>query len=130
MSGTEASTQYLRDVALQAKANFDTDIHKCHQVSSAVANKYHQRELPGTVTERAIGDKHVTHWVILYDSAEICNIEADTGQTIIDPTIQQFSLGNYFSGVVEVGLDKLENLPEIGIYPPDSEEREVWYHRK
>ncbi len=124
------TTNHLRDLGFRARERFGTPIHNCKAISDVLADLCKRGDIPAEVHERAVGEKRVTHFVVMLASSEISDIDTDNGTTYIDPTIDQFSLENWQDGTVTVGLGRNKDLPEVGIYPPNCEERKVWYHRK
>lgn len=88
---------------------------------------------PSTILRTEFGEERVTHYVLSVDSKRIIGIENDAGHIYIDPSITQFNENNYQNGSVKVNLGNKEFIEKsiggkIGFFPPDSEERQVWYH--
>lgn len=124
------TSDHLRDLGYRAREREDTPIHNCEPISKALAELCQRADIPAEARERALGEEHITHYVVMIPASEISDIGHDDGTVYVDPTIDQFSLKNWRNGTTEIGLGRREDLPEVGIYPPDAEERDVWYHRK
>lgn len=124
------TTAQLKDLGYRARERYDTPVHNCHAISDVLVSLYKRAGIPAELQERRIGEKRITHYVVMVPSSEITNIEPNRGPTYVDPTVDQFSLSNWHNGVTEVGLGTTNDLPEVGIYQPGCEERKVWYHRK
>lgn len=77
-----------------------------------------------------MGDKRICHFAATMPMEYYSEVESDDGKLIIDPTISQFHAQNHFQNGVEVGLFLEENAPSVGIYPPNCEERKLWYHKR
>lgn len=124
------TTDHLRDLGYRAREQYSTPVHNCEPISKALAALCGRADIPAEVQERAIGEQRVTHFVVMVPASEIVDVEGENGAVYVDPTIDQFTLENWRSGTTEIGLGRCEDLPEVGIYPPDAEERDIWYYRK
>jgi len=124
------TTDHLRDLGYRARERKGTPAHNCEPISKALADLCQRVGVPAEAHKRALGEQRITHYVVMVSASEITDISNDDGTVYIDPTIDQFTLENWWNGTTEVGLGRHEDLPEVGIYPPDTEERDVWYHRK
>jgi len=124
------TTDHLRDLGYRARERESTPVHNCEPISRALAELCRRVGVPAEVCERTLGEQRIAHYVVMISANEITDISSGNGAVYVDPTIDQFTLENWRSGTTEIGLGKREDLPEVGIYPPDAEERDVWYHRK
>lgn len=124
------TTDHLRDLGYRARERFDTPVHNCLRISRVLADLCDRARIPAEVQEQALGEQRITHFVVMVPSAELVDVDGEDGSVYVDPTIDQFTLENWQDGVTEIGLGQSEDLPEVGIYPPGVEERDVWYYRK
>jgi len=124
------STGHLRDLGYRAREHETTPVHNCKPISRALAEHCRQVGIPAESCERALGDQRITHYVVMIPATEIADVSSNDGTVYVDATIDQFTLENWQNGITEIGLGQREDLPAVGIYPPDAEERNVWYHRK
>lgn len=121
---------HLVDLGYQARETRDTPVHNCYEISKAFEKLCERNSIPSGHREVALGEKRITHHVATVPTKMIDDIRSDSGYTIIDATIDQFTVSNWNAGTTEIALGLEEHLPEVGIYPPTCEERKVWYHRK
>lgn len=124
------TTDRLRELGRQARNKKSTPVHNCVPISQGLADLCREESIPAEAHERALGEKHITHYVVMLSAAEVADIDTSTGAVFVDPTVDQFSLTNWRRGVTSIGLGRKEDLPTVGIYPPRCEERALWYHRK
>lgn len=111
-----------------------TLIGKCREVSVQSVDALETRlGISPTVREFQLGEARVTHFALTLPADQIQCKDPDRhtdgdSRVIIDPTIKQFSLANWHSGCVEVGLSPESELPTVGVYFPGDEERTHWYY--
>jgi len=125
---TQASKNYLTSIAYQVQEQYDQFYQNCFKMSNELSQRYEDRGLTAEVREVTMGEARETHFIVSMPSEQIQDVDTDEGYTFIDPTIQQYCLTNWKDGLTEVGLGPTSELPEVGIYPPSSEERSVWYY--
>lgn len=124
------TTDRLRDLGHRARERESTPVHNCEPISKTLADLCRRVGIPAEAHERALGEQRITHYVVMISASEIADISCDDGTVYVDPTIDQFTLENWRNGTTEIALGQRKNLPKVGIYTPDAEERDVWYHRK
>lgn len=125
---TQMTKNHLTSIAYQVQEQYDQFYEQCFNMSNDLSKHYEDMGLTAEVREVAMGEARETHFVVSIPSEQILDVDTNEGQTYIDPTIQQFCLSNWKDGLTEVGLEPVSELPEVGIFPPNTEERKVWYY--
>lgn len=119
----------IRNIAHEVRNNQPTLVDKCFQVSENIQELFERRyDIHIGVKELQIGEKRATHFVNTIPMSKYAEGH-NQGNLLIDATIQQFCLSNKDNGCVNIGLDRLENLPATALYEPGCEERIIWYTR-
>lgn len=129
-SVTEAE---IRAVGAEVRADHDSDdfVATCSQLANQLCDLLSERfTVTAQTREFRVGEDRVAHIAVVLPLSQYSDTELEYGSLIIDPTISQFSLANYFDGEVGVGLDRASNLPEVGVYLPNCSERRAWYHNR
>jgi len=121
----------IRSITNKEKARYDTNIYvgMCRSLATGVKKSLNKRKIPASRHEFKMGSKRVTHFAVTISLENYAHTDQTNGRVIIDPTISQFSLENQNSNNADIGLDTADNLPSVGIYLPNCEERIHWYHK-
>jgi hypothetical protein len=75
-----------------------------------------------------MGEARETHFCLSVPCSAVEEYEDLDGNLLVDATLDQFSLEAWRAGETDVGLEPADWLTGVNIYPPDAEERLVWYH--
>lgn len=110
-------------------------IGRCRSISTIVSRELRNRhDVDPSVYEFEMGDKRVSHFAVVlpFKQYQTDEYRSDSyppeSNVIIDPTIKQFSVKNHILGFVDVALARQNDLPNVGVYHPECEERIHWYH--
>lgn len=118
----------LINISKDVQNNYNKYYENCFEISNKISNKYKNIGINSTTLEVAIGEAREVHFIVSVPSKQIKDVNTNKGNTYIDATIRQYSLKNWKSGKTEVCLGRVSRLPEIAIFPPEREERKVWYY--
>ena len=101
-----------------------------HELAAKLTDKH--RVTP-SVVKFMIGPNQDPHYAVVIARKHLSDRFLTTeypaeSTVIIDPTIKQFSVENAEKTIVNTGLAPAADLPELGIYPPNTPQRCSWYH--
>lgn len=117
----------IKNIAYEVRSNNRKIVDQCFQISEGIQELFNQRYgIQIGIQELHIGEKRETHFVNTLPMNKYSN-GVNNGNLLIDGSIQQFCISNKDQGRVNVGLDKIDNLPPTALYEPGCEERVVWY---
>lgn len=106
----------IKNIAYEVRNNYPQIVDKCFKISGGIQKIFDRRYgIQLNVRELQVGEDRATHFVNTVPMSLYSNGN-DQDKLLIDVSLQQFSLENKNQGCVTVGLDRLNNLPEKGVY--------------
>lgn len=102
----------------------------CKDISDSLVRDL---DIPAERIHFKMGSERESHHAVVIRMRDVVDdafnqAYSDDEFLLVDPTIEKFSTENKQRGNVSVALANADDLPRIGIYPPQCKERIQWYH--
>lgn len=79
------------------------------------------------VREVQMGERRDTHFVNTIAPTEYTEHPVDS-EVLVDAALDQYCTENQWRDGIRVDFGPRQRLPEVAIFPPEAEERHVWYY--
>lgn len=121
------------EIRCERSMNGDTDGYTiagdCEAISNHIVSAL---PVPAKNVFFEVGSEREPHHAVVIQMRDVADGEfeqsySDDALLLIDASIEQFSHENKEQGLVNTALANAAELPRIGIYPPESNERLHWY---
>lgn len=121
----------IKTIGKDVRRRYESTIGNCFPIAEDVADRLREEGVTAEVRECSMGEVRETHFVVAVPCEQVSDVAAGGGLVYIDASIDQFTQANEEEGVVQVALwaAQVQDVPDVGIYPPGCEERLVWYFR-
>lgn len=124
----ELTPATIRSIGKAIRSQHDKTTGNCRTIALSFQTALsEQHDVHTDVVEVRIGERRDTHFVNKLSATDYS--DCDAGSILIDCSLDQFCTGNQHLDDVRVDLGPQKVLPNVGIYPPGSEERHLWYYK-